>query len=95
MMIAVCLIMFVILQFTGNTETDTTENTEYGDYSVECSIEDGCLYTQINGTDIAEWKYLESESMGTMLQYEQNDIDSYNRRCPSVVLQCCECYDRG
>ncbi|MCR4763262.1 MAG: hypothetical protein K5696_07010 [Lachnospiraceae bacterium] len=82
--VVVDLIIFVIFQFTQGPESETEQSTENQEYAMGCSVEDGCLYTQVTGSELVEWKYLEFESQGTKLVYEQNDFDTYSS-CVAAV----------
>lgn len=78
LMIAASVVMYLVMYFTGGLENDTdTTTVESEDSVIECRIENGCLNTDITGPNLAFWKYSDSNSYGTTLVSEYNNIDHY------------------
>ncbi|MBO4336485.1 MAG: hypothetical protein J5842_00235 [Lachnospiraceae bacterium] len=61
--------------FSGTSEISDTSNTEGS--GLYCYIENGCLFTDISGSNLAAWKYSAADSYGTALVSEENGLDHY------------------
>lgn len=76
-MFAFVIIAFIILRLTGSID-DTDEQAVDTGSSISAYVENGCLYTEVTGATGTEWKYLEFDSMGTVLLDESNDVGDYH-----------------
>lgn len=75
-MLALGLIAFIIMQFTGSTGDDEQGDAP-GRSVIDCQVEDGALFTDIDIGDYLEWKYQDFDSYGVALSSEESNIDSY------------------
>ena len=75
-MLAFGLIAFIIMQFTGDTE-DNAQSDETGTSVIDCWVNEGALYTDIDIGDYLEWKYQDFDSYGVSLSSEDSNINSY------------------
>ena len=72
------MIFTCISMFNGGFGEDEQEVSENADSVIQCYLDDGYLYTEVTGEGVPEWRYQKSESMGTVLSYEENDADGYH-----------------
>ena len=75
-MLVFALIAFVIMQFTGS-DGEEALSEEAGRSVIECRVEDGALFTDIDIGDYLQWQYQSSDSYGVALSSEDSNIDSY------------------
>jgi predicted RNA-binding Zn-ribbon protein involved in translation (DUF1610 family) len=77
-MFVFAIVAFLVMFFSGKMDGDESASSNDEGSTIECRLEDGCLYTDVLGKDVPEWRYLEFDSMGTVLQYESNDESGYH-----------------
>ena len=67
----------VVMALTGGFNDDGQETAADGGSGIESYVSGGSLYTEVTGADILEWHYQKFDSAGTVLDYENNGVDSY------------------